>query len=227
MDMKQHQVSSEQCEFWSKVVEKYDRVVDAQIGPRTRSMVRDRVSREERLGMLAEFGCGTGFYTAILASKADSVVATDLSPLMLSLAKERTFASNVVFQPEDCQSTSLPDRTFDTAFISLVIHFTDPAKTLTEMHRILKPNGALIVANLDPGSLSGLNRLRCFLRILYYGVTGYRLKPPRGFGQNVLSENELSDLLRQTGFKVQSSETIRDASRASHIPVEYIRAVKV
>ena len=41
-------------------------------------MVCERVTKEGRLGNLAEFGCGTGFYTEILASKAHSVVATDV-----------------------------------------------------------------------------------------------------------------------------------------------------
>ena len=227
MDIKQHQVSNEQREFWSKVVEKYDRVVDAQIGPRTRLLVRDRVSTEDRLGDLVEFGCGTGFYTSVLASKSERIVATDFSPAMIAMAKDQVAVANVVFQVEDCQSSSLPSETFDTAFISLVIHFTEPTRTLNEMNRILKPGGLLIIANLDPGGLRGLNRLRCGVRILYYGLTGYRLKPPKRLGKNILTEKQLFGLLGQSGFKVQSSTTIRDASRASHIPVEYIRAVKV
>jgi ubiquinone/menaquinone biosynthesis C-methylase UbiE len=227
MDIKQHQLSNEQCEFWSKVVEKYDRVVDAQIGPRTRLLVRDRVSTEDRLGDLVEFGCGTGFYTSVLASKSERVVATDLSPAIITLAMKQLSAANVIFQVEDCQSSSLQSETFDTAFISLVIHFTEPPRTLNEMNRILKLGGTLIIANLDPGALSRFNRLRCLIRILYHGLTGYRLKPPKGFGRNILTEQQLFGLLPQSGFKVQSSETIRDVSRASHIPVEYIRAVKV
>ena len=48
-----------------------------------------------------EFGCGTGFYTLVLLGKADSVVATDISPGMLALAKQRIEAANVTFQVED------------------------------------------------------------------------------------------------------------------------------
>jgi len=227
VDMKQQQLSNEQCAFWSKVVEKYDRVVDAQIGRGTRPLVRDRLSKEDRLGSLAEFGCGTGYFTELLANKAQSVVATDLSPAMIALAKARIREANIVFQVEDCQCSSLPATSFDTAFISLVIHFTDPKRTVHEMNRILKTGGILIIANLDPAVLTGSDRVRCLVRILYHGITGYRLKPPKGFGRNVLTEKQLCDLLIETGFRIQSSETIRDATRSSHIPVEYIRAVKV
>ncbi len=218
---------NKQHEFWSKVAQKYDRVVDLQIGPKTRSMVRERVAKEARLGNLAEFGCGTGFYTQLLAGKADNVVATDLSADMLALAKGQIKATNVTFQVEDCQKTSLPGQTFDTAFISLVIHFTEPNKTLAEMHRILKPGAMLIIANLDPRALNGFDRIRCLIRIVYQGLTGYRLKPPKGFGKNVMTERQLCDLLGKTGFEVISTETIKDASSSSNIPVEYIRAVKV
>lgn len=221
-------MADEQTEFWSKVADKYDRVVDRQIGSRTRTMVRQRVSREGRLGRLAEFGCGTGFYTQALVAKADSVVATDISPGMLALTKDRIEAANITFQVEDCQETSLPEESFDTAFISLVLHFTDdPERTLVEMHRILKPGGALIISNLDPNALKGLDRIRCLIRIVYHGLAGYRIKPPKGFGKNVMTEQQLCDVLVKSGFEIASKETIKDTSCSSNIPVEYIRAVKV
>ena len=221
-------MANEHREFWSKVAQKYDRVVDLQFGgPMTRSMVRERVAKEGRLGNLAEFGCGTGFYTQVLAGKADSVVATDLSPGMLALAKDQIKAANVTFQVEDCQKTSLPDEAFDTAFMSLVIHLTEPDKTLAEMHRILKPGGTLIIANVDVGALTGLDRVRGLIRILYRGITGYRVKPPKGFGKNMMTEKQLCDRLGKFGFEVVSTERIKDTSRSSSVPVEYIRAVKV
>jgi ubiquinone/menaquinone biosynthesis C-methylase UbiE len=190
-------------------------------------MVRERLAKEGRLGKVAEFGCGTGFYTKVLATRADSVAATDLSPGMLALAKDQIKAANVTFQTEDVQKTSFPDGIFDTAFMSLVIHFTDPDKTLAEMRRILKPGGTLIISNLDPGALNGLDRIRYLIRIVYHGFTGYRTKPPKGFGKNVVTEEELCDLLSKARFKVTSTETIKNTSRSSNIPVEYIKAERV
>jgi hypothetical protein len=57
----------------------------------------------------------------------------------------------------------------DATFISLVIHFTEPAKTLAEMRRLLKHRRTLIISNLDPGALSGVDRVHCQIRILYHG----------------------------------------------------------
>jgi ubiquinone/menaquinone biosynthesis C-methylase UbiE len=189
-------------------------------------MVRQRVAQEGPLGRLAEFGCGTGFYTQVLAERADAVVATDVSPGMLEAAKRRIEATNVTFQIEDCQKTSLPEGAFDTAFLSLVLHFTEPEQTLAEMHRILKAGGTLLIANLDPQALVGLDRVRSLMRILYRGFVGYRTKPPKGLGRNVLTEKRLRELLDRSGFRVRSTETIRDPSRSSNIPIEYVRAVK-
>jgi ubiquinone/menaquinone biosynthesis C-methylase UbiE len=219
-------MGNELAEFWSNVADRYDRVVDLQIGGNTRSMVRERVIREGNLGRLVEFGCGTGFYTHVLAGKADTVLATDISQGMLDLAKQQVKAPNVIFQAEDCQQTSLPDGAFDTAFISLVIHFTEPDRTMAEMYRILRLGGTLIIANLDPLQLNGLGRIRSLIRVVYQGVVGYRVKPPRGFGRNVRSEKQLRELLGRSGFRVESAETIRDPSRTSNIPIEYVRAIK-
>ena len=219
-------VTNDHAEFWSNVANSYDRVVDLQIGGETRSMVRERVAREGDLGRLVEFGCGTGFYTEVLARRANSLVATDISPGMLDVAEQRVNAPNVTFRAEDCQRTSLPDGKFDTAFIGLVIHFTVPDRTVAEMYRILRPGGTLIVVNLDPQVLTGLMRTRSLIRIVYQGVVGYRIKPPKGFGRNVVTEAQLRELLDSSGFRVGSSETIRDSSRSSNIPVEYIRAAK-
>jgi ubiquinone/menaquinone biosynthesis C-methylase UbiE len=216
----------EQREFWSTVAARYDRVVDLQIGPRTRAMVRERVSREGPLGKAVEFGCGTGFFTETLAGKADSLIATDLSPGMLELARARVKAPHVTFRAEDCQATTFPPDAFDTAFVGLVLHFTEPTRTLGEMRRILKPGGTLITVNLDPRALGGFDAIRSVIRVVYRGLTGYRMKPPKGFGRNVLTERELRDLLEQSRLKVASSETLKDPSRSSSIPLEYVKAAK-
>jgi len=218
-------VIDEHRAFWSRVAPKYDGVVDRQIGSSTRALLRDRLAKEGRLGDLLELGCGTGFYTSVLAEKADAVMATDLSPGMLALARASSTAPNVTFRVEDCQRTSFPDGGFDTAFMSLVLHFTEPEATLTEVRRVLKPGGTLIILNLDMPALRGLDRVRCVARVVYRGATGYRVKPPKRFGSNVMTEEQLRRVLDTVGFDVVHAETVRDTSRSSNIPVEYIRAV--
>jgi ubiquinone/menaquinone biosynthesis C-methylase UbiE len=217
---------SDQADFWSSVADRYDAVVDAQIGGGIRTLVRDRVAAERQLGRVVEFGCGTGFYTEVLAPRASSLLATDLSPGMLALARQRVRAANVAFQVEDCQRASLPDGEADTAFLSLVLHFTEPERTIAEMCRILRPGGVLLIANLDPQAMRPIDRLVSLLRVVYHGVLGYRVKPPKRLGRNVLAEAQLRDLLAAAGFVVDSVWTATDPARRFSIPVEYVRATK-
>jgi hypothetical protein len=95
------------------------------------------------------------------------------------------------------------------------------------MHRILRPGGTLLVANVDLQALNGLDRIRSLIRMVYHGVVGGRVKPPKRFGRNAMSEKQLCDLLGRSGFRVDGVETIKDPSRSSNIPVQFIRAVKV
>ena len=95
------------------------------------------------------------------------------------------------------------------------------------MRRILKRGGLLIILNLDPGALTGVDRVRCLIRILYHGNAGYRLKPPRGFGKNTMTEKQHCDLLVKSRFQITSTEMSKDTARSSNIPVEYSKAVKI
>src|ERR1043166_155630 len=190
-------MTNEHNRFWSKAAKSYDSAVDLQIGPNIRAMVLDRLTREQNLGKVVEFGCGTGFFTASLTERADSVLATDVAPGMLSVAEQKIKARNVKFQLEDCQEPSLPDATFDTVFLSLVIHFTEPAQTLEQMRRILKRGGAIIIANADPAALKGLAWFRWFVRGFYYGITRFRTKPPKDFFKHLVTEKQLCELLNQ------------------------------
>jgi ubiquinone/menaquinone biosynthesis C-methylase UbiE len=219
-------VSQELVNFWTNAAPDYDRVVELQVGAGTRAKVRELVDQETALGDVVEFGCGSGFFTESLARNATSVLATDFSPGMLALAEARVRAANIRFQIEDCQNATLANESFDTAFLSLVLQFADHDRTLAEMHRILKSGGRLLIANLDVLALPVPHRLRTLFRVVYQGRRGYRVRPPRRFGRNVIGERELCELLEQTGFSVAGTDTFTNPSRASYIPINYVRAEK-
>jgi hypothetical protein len=85
----------------------------------------------------------------------------------------------------------------------------------------------LIISNLDPGALNGVDRIRCPIRILYHGPYRVPGEAAKEIGKNIITEKQLRDLLGKSGFEVAGTETIKDTSRSSNIPVEYISAVKV
>ena len=62
-----------------------------------------------------ELGCGTGLYSALIANKVKSLVATDMSSEMLSLARTKLNQyDNVEVKSEDCYAISYEDNTFDS-----------------------------------------------------------------------------------------------------------------
>ncbi len=216
---------SEQGEFWSRIAVRYDSVIDLQVGADTRRRLRERITENVKtFGAAAEFGCGTGFFTDAIASRADSALAVDLAPGMLALARTRCKEKNIIFRQEDCQKTSISDRSLDTTFLSLVLHFTDPVATLKEMRRMLRPGGMLVVLNLDLFALRPLSRLCARMRILYYGITHYRTKPPKNFGRSLLSARDLSGLLVKTGFENVAVEGFKSPGGFSDVPIEFITA---
>ncbi len=211
--------------YWSQVSPQYEALADAMLGKNTLSLIREKLSAEGRLGKVAEFGCGTGFMTKVLAGKADSLIATDLSDDMVRLAKENvTGFTNVQFQVADCQSTTFLDREFDTAIMSLVLHHVEnPDKTLSEMKRILKPGGTLIIANLT----TGLNLAYFLIFVIRAYYSGFRISHTIMPIPKLLSQPVLRDKLESTGFKVVLVERMKDTSRVANPPVDYVKAVKV
>lgn len=220
-------MSCDESAFWSDVSTKYDGTVDAQLGENLRKLVRDRLSRESGLGRLLEVGCGSGFFTETLADRAEAVVATDIAPGMIELASGRLRNhSNVTFQIEDCRKTSFGDAAFDAAFIALVLQFVDADVALSEMHRVLRPGGTLIIANVDVLALSLPLRLMLMVRTIYHSKVRYNRAMPRIMPRRLLSASQLRAQLESSGFRVESLEQIRDLSCSYNCPINYVRATR-
>jgi ubiquinone/menaquinone biosynthesis C-methylase UbiE len=97
-----------------------------------------------------EIGCGTGIISLGIAPLVKSVVATDISPQMITVAKnkaERASIANVEFRVHDGYTLPYDDQTFDTVLLFNVLHFVkEPTALLREAHRLLKPAGYLVSA---------------------------------------------------------------------------------
>jgi SAM-dependent methyltransferase len=98
-------------------------------------------------------GCGPGFYAeALLARGAAEVVGVDASATMVDLARARA-PEHTSFRVHDLQQPLdwLESDSFDLAVMALVIHHLDDrVAALRELHRILRPGGALVFSTHHP-----------------------------------------------------------------------------
>jgi SAM-dependent methyltransferase len=98
-------------------------------------------------------GCGPGLFAEELVQRgAREVVGVDASPTMVELARERV-KERATFRVHDLQLPLdwVAPASFDLVAMTLVIHHLDdrPA-ALRELHRILRPDGALVVSTHHP-----------------------------------------------------------------------------
>jgi SAM-dependent methyltransferase len=110
-----------------------------------------------RPGMrVADFGCGTGATTRLLAEivgEEGQVTGIDLHEPQLVQAGNLCTQSghrNVSLCRADACDTGLPGETFDVVYCRfLLIHLPDPAACLWEMRRVLKRGGLIFVEDGD------------------------------------------------------------------------------
>ena len=123
----------------------------------------DRIWRRAAIRWLAPFkptnildvATGTGDFALLTAKrlKPQSVLGVDLSEGMLAVGREKTeragLSDIVKFKREDCLNLSLPSDTYDAVTVAYgVRNFEDLDKGLSEMCRVLKPNGHLVIIEL-------------------------------------------------------------------------------
>lgn len=105
-----------------------------------------------RLGFAIEAGCGTGKNTERLAAAAERVLALDVSPGMLAIARAKVRAGNVVFARTDLTAPwPVADGAADFATFDLVLeHVRELPPVFAHASRALRPGGLLAVTELHP-----------------------------------------------------------------------------
>ncbi len=99
-------------------------------------------------------GCGTGRFTQHLAARFTSVVGLDLARQMLAIAERR---ARVPFVEGVAAALPFGDSRFDLAVAITLCEFTDdPAAVITELARVVRPWGLVVVGSLNRRSPWGL-----------------------------------------------------------------------
>jgi len=203
----------EEKQYWSRFAESYDQDGEHVVGKRIIRLIEEALLSERSLGNALECGCGTGTFTKAIAPNAHHLIASDLSKEMLDVARARLRGfENVAVQEADCNNTAFADRSFDSVFLTNLIHVIDsPLQCLRESHRILRDNGIVIVVDFTGYHLSFTKKMKLGLR--YLKVWGL---PPRG-GRNKMSPEELASLVEKAGFHVQRVHLLTDGANALYL----------
>ncbi|MGI8973989.1 MAG: class I SAM-dependent methyltransferase [Gaiella sp.] len=107
-------------------------------------------------GRVLDVATGTGLVARELLARGFTVVGLDQSPGMLSLARAR-FGQRVKLVEGSAEQLPFPDASFDhLTFTYLLRYVDDPAATLAELARVVKPGGT--IAMLEFGVPRGLWR---------------------------------------------------------------------
>ena len=106
---------------------------------------------------LLDLGSGPGSITLGLAEKVSpgEVVGVDLQPSQVEQAQALSAArgvKNVRFEVADVYRLPFPDGSFDAVFAHVVLmHLSEPVRSLAEMRRVLRPGGFAGVRDSDWG----------------------------------------------------------------------------
>lgn len=103
-------------------------------------------------GTMVDLGCGTGDTLAKLADQTSlELTGVDLSAAMLEHA--RTKVPTATLLKADLQHLPFEDAAFDWAVSNAALQWCDATTALTEMFRILRPGGRLLLTTFGPATL--------------------------------------------------------------------------
>jgi SAM-dependent methyltransferase len=157
---------------------------------------------------VVELGCGTAYFSALLAMRGARPVGVDPTPAQLATATRMMERTGIRFPLVEApgEAVPLPDASFDLAFSEFGASlWADPARWIPEAARLLRPGGRLVfltnsfisyLCAPDEGGI-GETLLRPQFgayRMQWPGETGIEYHIPHG---------EWIDLLRANGFEVE------------------------
>lgn len=105
-----------------------------------------------------EIGCGAGHITQTIAGRGDVGHVTGLDPSSVLLERARLNcrgSSKITFVNGDARELDYGDEEFDVVISHTALcHIPEPRRALTEAHRVLRPNGQLVIFDGDYATVS-------------------------------------------------------------------------
>lgn len=143
--------------------------------------IADELNRGNNTPVILDAGCGICDYAVCLAKRGFLVHAVDFSEGILEKAREYVRAealeNRIQIQREDILSLSFEDDRFDHVLCwGVLMHIPDLEKAISELARVLKPGGRLIISEGNMFSLESIV-LRSLRRLAGRHAGTYRTTP--------------------------------------------------
>ena len=143
-------------EFERKIITKYGHIIFMLFGyplgvsSRQRANVIMKYLNPQNHEKILDVGCGIGYYSFELVAKFNcQVEGIDIDKEDIEIANEirdLTECGDVNFKVQSVLKLDFPDNVFDKIILSEVLeHIRNDRKALEEVHRVLKPNGYLVI----------------------------------------------------------------------------------
>lgn len=138
-------------EIWTGFASSYDRA-----RPMPPSALLDLLT--QLIGMphpalVVDVGSGTGLSTAIWGERAEQVIGiepnADMRTQAVRKVEDHPYAAHIKYREGVAHQTGLPDECADIVTAAQSFHWMEPAPTLAEIGRILRPSGLFAAYDYD------------------------------------------------------------------------------
>jgi ABC-2 type transport system ATP-binding protein len=196
--------NEQEYEYWGKLARTFHEDSIYVVGHDVYQEVEEWLQNQfEGADMALELGCGTGFFSEIIANRVKHLTATDFALEMIEQVKNNLSQfSNVEVRKEDSYNTSFVDNVFDALLLANLLHIVEnPVAVLKESHRVLQSNGRIVIVDATGHGMSFFKKMRLVVRYLRrFG------KPPSN--NRSFSPDELAAMVNEAGFEVEESVLI-------------------
>jgi ubiquinone/menaquinone biosynthesis C-methylase UbiE len=138
------------AESYDKVAAEFDRLTERFSAPIAMRMIE--LAQLKPSDCILDVGTGTGLVALRVARllAGGRVTGIDHSRGMMEQAWAKARRSDlcdvVAFRQMDAEQLDFPDQSFDVVLsLFALFHFPDPSRALTEMHRVLRPGGHVVI----------------------------------------------------------------------------------
>jgi demethylmenaquinone methyltransferase/2-methoxy-6-polyprenyl-1,4-benzoquinol methylase len=229
-----HLAAENNRRMFSRIVHRYDLL------NRVMTFGRDAAWRQAAVALAAPKGCrlaldmatGTGELAFLLASRAEQVVAVDICPQMLSIARAkargRPRAGRIQFLLADGLRLPFSAETFDCVATAFALrNVADLGLALAEMHRVVCPGGRVVCLELTRSPFRPLAALHALYLAGLIPALGHWLAGQAEayrFLSISLSQfpdaRQLAEAMRNSGFRRVGHRLYRLWPIALHVAVK-------